>query len=196
MTTKIYDVINDTIKDLELNKHTMAYKGFNAKIRQSVQKPHSQKMFIWGFLGDRVPRHYLSYTGEQTDYERVVITVLEVYATMSTGTKPARPVYDDESQYKKTMGQTLQTMRTDKVKKTLDTRFNKMIATKQYDGIVYNLLHILKIVNQTDDTVYINYGQLAQDLLSISKGKSEDVKIKWARAYYRQNKTNTEKGEN
>lgn len=180
----LYKVVTNIIKELDSTKDTMVTKGFLAKVRQSIKKPYSQKMFIWGYLGSKVPSHYLSNNGDETHYERTLITVIEIYALLKQGTKKVNLTYGG-GPYNKNIGKALHDVVDENTKPTIDKRVTKIIATKGYTAITYYLTQTLKMVKGYDRDLRIDFGQLAQDLYLISDGRDEEVKIRWARAYYK-----------
>ena len=71
-----------------------------------------------------------------------------------------------------------------------------MVTSETFDNLCYHLRHLIKILKSKYPNEKVNYAKLAEDLYWFSIGYEENVRLEWAREYYRENfKRDEKKGE-
>ena len=84
--------------------------------------------------------------------------------------------------------------------KAIDRRFNALITAGDFDELTYHLRHLIKLLkSKTSGGAAVDFLQLAQDIYWFDRGNEENVRLSWAREYYRVNykeKDEKEKKEN
>jgi CRISPR system Cascade subunit CasB len=86
----------------------------------------------------------------------------------------------------KNIGYSLSALRVGDSTAAIDRRFNALITATTYDELIHHLRQMLKLLkSKMFGETNIDFGKLAQDLYKFLVGKDENIRLSWARAYYR-----------
>lgn len=176
------------IQNLNNSKATMNTKKNLAALRNSIGKPLAGSSDIWPMLFESMPEDFLSTTGDETREERAIVTSLQIYALMDQA--------KDETTYHQSpnrwdnFGTSLSQLRRVEDPSSTDRRFTAMVSAITYQEFTHHLRQLAKILKSNTHTM-IDYPKLARDLYLFQNPKlNKQVKLNWARQYYRQNNTN------
>jgi CRISPR system Cascade subunit CasB len=153
-----------------------------AHLRNSVGKSLTEADDLWPLLFSNLPSEFLSQNGAETYEEKAVLATLQMYAMCMQGT--SKNVQSDSS-YKGSIGKSLAGARDSNDSKALDRRFNVLITTDTFSGLIYHLRQIIKVV-KSKGNITINFPRLADDLFWFQKGSQRKICIRWAQEYYSQ----------
>ncbi len=157
-------------------------KAILAKLRHSVGKPLGEATDIWPILFDNLPEEFLGSDRSASDEELVIMTALQFYAIHQQGNKVS--IFNDEEKYKN-IGYSLRQLHIGERQISVDRRFNAMITASTFDELVYHLRHFIKLLKSKTSDTRVNYAKLADDLYWFLKGYRENVRLAWAREYYK-----------
>lgn len=186
--SSIKSVTCKILHQLENARETSSGKALLAKMRRSIGKPLSETVEIWPFIFEALPEEFI-----EKDEESAIILTLQLYSLHQQGVE-ASVIYGREKSVDKvhTFGKSLSVLRTEDNKVAVDRRFNTMITATTFEELIYHLRHLLMLLKSKFKETKVDYAQLADDLYWFSLGFDENIRLKWARDYYR----TYQKGEN
>lgn len=205
----IYKAVKDTIEGLSNSLEDSYTKAVLANLRNSIGKPYSETIKIWSivFKGDSA-NEFLGSEIKLKNGGKVILTTLQLYALHQQGIRESVfTEYKSEKEGKSenktrrgNIGYPLKQLRKDnpseEYNKSIDRRFNTMVTSETFDNLCYHLRHLIKILKSKCPNEKVNYAKLAEDLYWFSIGYEENVRLEWAREYYRENfKRDEKKGE-
>lgn len=100
---------------------------------------------------------------------------------------------EKKNKYKANIGDALATLRSDE-SESIDKRFNAMITATNFNKLSYHLRQMIKILKSKSDAK-VDYAKLAEDLYWFMIGRKEEVRLSWARSYYKYRKNEEMEGE-
>ncbi len=160
-------------------------KAILAKLRNSVGKPLSETAEIWQLLFDNLPEEFLGKTGEASMEERAILTTLQLYAIHQQGAHKS-VLLEGEDRFKN-IGYSLKNLQKDGRQSSIDRRFNTMITATNFEELTYHLRHLIKLLKSKSSETKVDYAKLAEDLYWFLRGYEENIRLAWAREYYKQN---------
>jgi CRISPR system Cascade subunit CasB len=182
---EVYKVSNKVLWNLSALIDTPVGKSNLAKLRNSIGKPLSQSIEIWPLIFEFMPEKFLSRTEEASNEEKSIIYSLQMYAFHQQGQSSS--VLCTETEKYNNIGKSLKVLRVDENKTSIDRRFNTMITSSNFDELSYNLRQIIGILKSKAPEEKVDYAKLAEDMYRFLRGYDEDVRLDWAREYYRTN---------
>lgn len=170
-----------------------AGKKMLAEIRNSINRPLSRNIGTWGQIFSWLPENILGQ-GDLSKEEKAVVAALQLYALHQQSSAQnvawlpegkGEESKGDEYRFRN-MGTALRGLRIGTQAVPIDRRFNAMIMATTFSELINHLRQMIKLMKAKNDTK-VDYSQLAQDLLLFLMGGeyAEQVKISWAREYYR-----------
>lgn len=138
--------------------------------------------------------------GELSYMEQAIFTAIQMYAIHQQSNVESVLKFgnDDENEsrekkYKANIGDALATLRSDE-SESIDKRFNAMITATNFNKLSYHLRQMIKILKSKSDAK-VDYAKLAEDLYWFMIGRKEEVRLSWARSYYKYRKNEEMEGE-
>lgn len=180
----VYKVSNKTLSKLSNMIDTSAGKSNLAKLRNSIGKPLSQSVEIWPLIFENLPESFLSSTEKVSDEEKAIIYSLQLYALHQQGNSSS--VLSIEDKYNN-IGNALNVLRTADDKVSIDRRFNTMITSTDFEELSYHLRHMISILKTKAPDKKVDYAKLAEDMYWFLRGHDENIRLAWAREYYKYN---------
>lgn len=184
----VYLVAGEIISRIEHMGNESSRKAILANIRKSIGKELIEMTDIWKILFENLPEDFLGTGGKATFEENAIISILQIYAISMQGSKSS----DDTEEKLGNMGQSLSTLRTIGDCEPIDQRFNTMVTSSSYEEFTYHLRSLIKIL-KSKSIVKIDYSKLAKDLFLYQSGFEKEIKLQWARSFYK--KINVKKQE-
>jgi CRISPR system Cascade subunit CasB len=181
----VYSVTNRMVHKLDQSLETSSGKAILANLRNSIGRPLSQSVAIWPFMFENLPKEFLSRGQSASKKEIAILTTLQLYAMYRQGKQaPARE--NGQEKGSKNIGYSLSALRVGDSTAAIDRRFNALITATTYDELIHHLRQMLKLLkSKMSSETNIDFGRLAQDLYKFLVGKDENIRLSWARAYYR-----------
>lgn len=191
----IYGEAENILTGINKNINSPSTKALLAKIRNSVDKDLLHNIDLLSCIFSSVSYDGEESYGELSYKEQAIFTVLQLYAIHQQSSYESvlktEEDYDKKQKYKDNIGAALATLRNEE-NESIDKRFNTMIISTDYKRLTYHLRQMIKILKSKSD-VKVDYAKLAEDLYWFMIGKKEEVRLSWARSYYRERKN--KKGE-
>ncbi|MCW6660846.1 type I-E CRISPR-associated protein Cse2/CasB [Aerococcaceae bacterium NML201209] len=187
--SKIIAVTNKILHQLEGTRETSSGKALLAKMRRSVGKKLSETVEIWPFVFGYLPEEFIG-----DNEEKAIVLSMQFYSLHQQGIETS-VLYEHEKSANTnvfTLGKSLSVLRTEDDRVAVDRRFNTMITATTFEELEYHLRHLLMLLKSKSRETKVDYAQLAEDLYWILRGFDENIRLKWARDYYR----TYQKGEN
>lgn len=184
----VYLVAGEIISRIEHMGNESSRKAILANIRKSIGKELIEMTDIWKILFENLPEDFLGTSGKATFEENAIISTLQIYAISMQGSKSS----DDTEEKLGNMGQSLSILRTIGDCEPIDQRFNTMVTSSSYEEFTYHLRSLIKIL-KSKSIVKIDYSKLAKDLFLYQSGFEKEIKLQWARSFYK--KINVKKQE-
>ena len=184
----VYLVAGEIISRIEYLENESSRKAILANIRKSIGKELIDMTDIWKILFENLPEEFLGTSGKATFEENAIISTLQIYAISMQGSKSS---YDTEEKLGN-MGQSLSILRIIGDCEPIDQRFNTMVTSSSYEEFTYHLRSLVKIL-KSKSIVKIDYSKLAKDLFLYQVGFEKEIKLQWARSFYK--KINVKKQE-
>lgn len=184
----VYLVAGEIISRIEHMGNESSRKAILANIRKSIGKELIEMTDIWKILFENLPEDFLGTDGKATFEENAIISTLQIYAISMQGSKSS----DDTEEKLGNMGQSLSILRTIGDCEPIDQRFNTMVTSSSYEEFTYHLRSLIKIL-KSKSIVKIDYSKLAKDLFLYQVGFEKEIKLQWARSFYK--KINVKKQE-
>jgi CRISPR system Cascade subunit CasB len=181
----VHSVTNGIVFKLDQTLEISSTKATLANLRNSIGKPLSESVAIWPFMFENLPEEFLSRSQSLSKKEVAILTALQLHALYRQGKKvPDRQ--EDEEKRPKNIGQSLSVLHAGDNSASMDRRFNALVTAATYDELSHHLRQMIKLLKaKTSGEAYIDFGILAQDLYRFLIGKEENIRLNWARSYYR-----------
>lgn len=180
----VWTVTKKIIFKLSNQKEEIYDKATLAKVRKTLGKPLSEATEIWPILFENLPEEFLS-SYQQPSYEELAIyTALQLYALHQQGVSTS--VMLDDSKPYENIGSALGKLRKEDDTTSIDRRFNTMITSSTFEELTYHLRHLISLLKVESPVIQVDYSGLANDLYWFLNNSQENVRLNWARAYYKQ----------
>lgn len=174
------------VKPLSFQLELSSTKATLAKIRKTLGKSLDEATDIWPILFENLPEEFVS-SYQQPSYEELAIyTAIQFYALHQQGTLTS--VMLDENKTYQNIGSAFAQLRKGDDTTAIDRRFNVMITSSTFEELVYHLRHMMMLLKAKSPTTKVDYAKLAEDLYWFLKNSQENVRLNWARSYYKQTK--------
>ncbi len=179
---KIRSITGNTIDSI-VKSGESERKAIQANLRNSIGREVDYVIGTLPVIMENIPEDMLSTNGSETDVERVLLNVLQLYAISSQGYEQIEPVEPEEKKKIGNVGDSIRQLRRGENTVALDRRFNAMVASDDYDEVIVHLRHLFKLLKSKGE-LKIDFIQLSEDLLKIKNGKERNILMRWARRYY------------
>lgn len=159
-------------------------KAVLAALRNSKNLQSRSAIQAWPVLLAKLPASDLSTDGRPTVIEQAVFTALRCYALYQQGKEVA--TFDSQGP---DLFSVLAIMRTDDdLRPALDRRVKIILGSRNYNGMVIGLVHLVQIIKTKGNRQPINFAALAQDLQNFQydNDQARRVALKWGTQYYQQ----------
>ncbi len=199
MLTKETDFTVFAVTGRMLNKfnnllNTSRGKSLLANLRNSIGKPLSQTIELWPMIFEELPEGFLGKNIHPSKEEKAILATLQLYAIHQQGMTTC--VFKNRGRELNNIGTSLRRLRTDTDRTAMDRRFNAMITAATFDELIYHLRHLIRLLKAKSLETKVNYPQLAHDLYWFLRGYEENLRLSWAREYYRTCKGDEDNDEN
>lgn len=196
-SNSVYREAENILADINKNINSPSTKALLAKIRNSVDKDLLHNIDLLSCIFSSVSYDGGESDGELSYKEQAIFTVLQLYAIHQQSSYESvlktEGDYDKEQKYKDNIGDALATLRSEE-NESIDKRFNTMIVSTDYKRLTYHLRQMIKILKSKSDAK-VDYAKLAEDLYWFMMGRKEEVKLSWARSYYKYRKNEEMEGD-
>ena len=195
-----YNTAKSILIKLDSTRDASSTKALLANMRNSADKDISNNVDTLAYVFSN-----LSY-GEDDRYvelsymEQAIFTAIQMYAIHQQSNVESVLKFgsDDENEsreekYKANIGDALATLRSDE-SESIDKRFNAMITATNFNKLSYHLRQMIKILKSKSEAK-VDYAKLAEDLYWFMIGRKEEVRLSWARAYYKYRKNEEMEGD-
>ncbi|MFB0972910.1 MAG: type I-E CRISPR-associated protein Cse2/CasB [Neofamilia sp.] len=179
----VFSVTGKIVTQLSKILTTSSGKAILANLRNSIGRPLSETLDVWKIMFENLPESFLGTHGKMTSEEQAILTSLQLFALHQQGNSESVSMQGDEAT-RKNMGDSLSFLRIGENTLSTDRRFNAMITSSSYDELVHHLRQMVKLL-KSRTSAKINYALLAQDLYWYLRGYEENMRLGWARDYYR-----------
>lgn len=195
---RVRQATTSVLYKLDALRDTSAGKKMLAELRNSINRPLSGSIGTWGQIFSWLPADVLGRGQNLTKEEQAIIAALQLYALhqqsqssnvtwlpkVEKGTGAASA--PDPDPYRN-MGTALSQLRGGGNSVAADRRFNAMIMASTFPELANHLRQLIKLLKAKSD-IKVDYPQLAEDLFWVLAGAdtAEQVKIRWAKEYYRE----------
>lgn len=196
MNEKDVSRITDSIIFELLKKYDSSYtKAVLANLRKSMGRELGTSIEIWPLILEHVPDEYIEENPRLTAGERVIINTMQLFALYSQGVELENAYHKKHNRWEN-IGTSFSSLRnTSDCKEALDRRFNVMITSTTYDELLYHLRQMINLLKaKGKGQINIDFSGLSEDLSKFLIGNENEVRIAWAREYYRNKKSKDEKG--
>ena len=177
----VASVTKKILLQLSNQRETSAGKAILAKLRHAVGKPINEAKEIWPILFEHLPEEFLGQHGRASKEEVAILTAIQLYALHQQGN--SQKVLADDFQHN--IGAALRTLRKDGDTVAVDRRFNTMITATTAEELVYHLRHLITLLKSKAPSIKVNYAGLAQDLYWFMRDYQKNLRLNWARDYYK-----------
>lgn len=183
----VYGETARILRKLDNTRENPSTKAIFANIRNSINKDSSVNMDALAFVFRNIPEEFLGYNKNLNDYEKAILTAVQMYALhQQAKVEPVLKVDYEEGEKRPNLGTVLSTLRGED-SKAIDRRFNAMITSSNFEELSHHLRQMIKLLKAKSDAK-VDYASLADDLYWFLKNQREGLKIKWSRSYYKSNK--------
>ena len=189
----VYTETAKILRRLDNTRDTPGTRALLSNIRNSINKDVSMNMDALAFVFQNLPEEMIVSRKELNDYERAILTTLQMYALHQQANVNSVLKLDyKERERRQNIGDALSSLRGED-SKSIDRRFNAMITSSDVRELEHHLRQLIKLLKAKSE-VKVDYASLANDLYWYLRKQKDGVKIEWARSYYKFRKEN-EKGE-
>lgn len=177
----VYSVTKQIVSKIEYMRNESAKRAILANFRNSIGKPLNEMTNVWSFLFETLPEEFLGTNGKENFSEKAIVSALQIYAICSQGSNKA--VYDTEEKLGN-IGQSFSILRGLTNGQSIDQRFNTMITSSSFEELTHYMRSMVKIL-KSKEVVKIDYAKLAEDLFWYQCGFDKEIKLNWARSFYK-----------
>lgn len=196
-SNSVYREAENILADINKNINSPSTKALLAKIRNSVDKDLLHNIDLLSCIFSSVSYDGGESDGELSYKEQAIFTVLQLYAIHQQSSYESvlktEGDYDEKQKYKDNIGDALATLRSEE-NESIDKRFNTMIVSTDFKRLTYHLRQMIKILKSKSDAK-VDYAKLAEDLYWFMMGRKEEVRLSWARSYYKYRKNEEMEGD-
>lgn len=192
----VYSVTSAILARISQSIGTPTGRATLANLRNSIGKPYGGNPEMWSLVYENLPEEFLGVTSRQTYQERAIIAVLQLYALHQQGLSESVNMSDEEGRWHN-IGHSLSQLRMNE-HASIDRRFNAMITSSTLEEVLHHLRQLIKLLKsktKATTNAKVNYARLAQDLFSFQLGNHEEMRVRWAKAYYWKNNKGEENEE-
>lgn len=190
----VYKDTSSILRRLDNTRDTPKTRAILANIRNSIEKNISNNIEALAFVFSNMPEEFVGNRKELNNYEKSVLTSIQMYALHQQSKLESVLKLDyNDGEYRENLGDALSSLR-GKDSMSIDRRFNAMITSSNFKEFKIHLRHMIKLLKARSE-VRVDYASLSDDIYWLLNGQKENIKIKWARSYYKFRKEENE-GEN
>lgn len=195
-----YNTAKSILIKLDSTRDASSTKALLANMRNSADKDISNNVDALAYVFSNLSYGEDDRGGELSYMEQAIFTAIQMYAIHQQSNVESVLKFgnDDENEsreknYKANIGDALATLRSDE-SESIDKRFNAMITATNFNKLSYHLRQMIKILKSKSDAK-VDYAKLAEDLYWFMIGRKEEVRLSWARSYYKYRKNEEMEGE-
>lgn len=195
-----YNTAKSILIKLDSTRDASSTKALLANMRNSADKDISNNVDALAYVFSNLSYGEDDRGGELSYMEQAIFTAIQMYAIHQQSNVESVLKFgnDDENEsrekkYKANIGDALATLRSDE-SESIDKRFNAMITATNFNKLSYHLRQMIKILKSKSDAK-VDYAKLAEDLYWFMIGRKEEVRLSWARSYYKYRKNEKMEGE-
>ncbi|PVY95505.1 CRISPR system Cascade subunit CasB [Ezakiella coagulans] len=195
-----YNTAKSILIKLDSTRDASSTKALLANMRNSADKDISNNVDALAYVFSNLSYGEDDRGGELSYMEQAIFTAIQMYAIHQQSNVESVLKFgnDDENEsrekkYKANIGDALATLRSDE-SESIDKRFNAMITATNFNKLSYHLRQMIKILKSKSDAK-VDYAKLAEHLYWFMIGRKEEVRLSWARSYYKYRKNEEMEGE-
>lgn len=195
-----YNTAKSILIKLDSTRDASSTKALLANMRNSADKDISNNVDALAYVFSNLSYGEDDRGGELSYMEQAIFTAIQMYAIHQQSNVESVLKFgnDDENEsrekkYKANIGDALATLRSDE-SESIDKRFNAMITATNFNKLSYHLRQMIKILKSKSDAK-VDYAKLAEDLYWFMIGRKEEVRLSWARSYYKYRKNEEMEGD-
>lgn len=197
-----YNTAKSILIKLDSTRDASSTKALLANMRNSADKDISNNVDALAYVFSNLSYGEDDRGGELSYMEQAIFTAIQMYAihqqsnvesVLKFGNNDENESREKKNKYKANIGDALATLRSDE-SESIDKRFNAMITATNFNKLSYHLRQMIKILKSKSDAK-VDYAKLAEDLYWFMIGRKEEVRLSWARSYYKYRKNEEMEGE-
>ena len=195
-----YNTTKSILIKLDSTRDASSTKALLANMRNSADKDISNNVDALAYVFSNLSYGEDDRGGELSYMEQAIFTAIQMYAIHQQSNVESVLKFGNndenesrEKKYKANIGDALATLRSDE-SESIDKRFNAMITATNFNKLSYHLRQMIKILKSKSDAK-VDYAKLAEDLYWFMIGRKEEVRLSWARSYYKYRKNEEMEGE-
>ncbi len=190
----VYSITYSILQKLDNSRDTSSTKALLANIRNSIDKGFTANIDALAYIFANLPDEYLGNSRELSIYEESILTALQMYAIhQQANTNSILKVKYEKNERKQDIGEAFSAIRVNE-SESIDKRFNSMITSGNFRELRHHLRQMIKLLKSRSD-VKVDYAKLAEDLYWFMIGRKDEVRLRWARSYYKYRKKEEMKGD-
>ena len=195
-----YNTAKSILIKLDSTRDASSTKALLANMRNSADKDISNNVDALAYVFSNLSYGEDDRGGELSYMEQAIFTAIQMYAIHQQSNVESVLKFGNndenesrEKKYKANIGDALATLRSDE-SESIDKRFNAMITATNFNKLSYHLRQMIKILKSKSEAK-VDYAKLAEDLYWFMIGRKEEVRLSWARSYYKYRKNEEMEGE-
>lgn len=195
-----YNTAKSILIKLDSTRDASSTKALLANMRNSADKDISNNVDALAYVFSNLSYGEDDRGGELSYMEQAIFIAIQMYAIHQQSNVESVLKFGNndenesrEKKYKANIGDALATLRSDE-SESIDKRFNAMITATNFNKLSYHLRQMIKILKSKSDAK-VDYAKLAEDLYWFMIGRKEEVRLSWARSYYKYRKNEEMEGE-
>lgn len=197
-----YNTAKSILIKLDSTRDASSTKALLANMRNSADKDISNNVDALAYVFSNLSYGEDDRGGELSFMEQAIFTAIQMYAihqqsnvesVLKFGNDDENESIEKKNKYKANIGDALATLRSDE-SESIDKRFNAMITATNFNKLSYHLRQMIKILKSKSDAK-VDYAKLAEDLYWFMIGRKEEVRLSWARSYYKYRKNEEMEGD-
>lgn len=198
----VYNTAKSILIKLDSTRDASSTKALLANMRNSADKDISNNVDALAYVFSNLSYGEDDRGGELSYMEQAIFTAIQMYAiqqqsnvesVLKFGNDDENESIEKKNKYKANIGDALATLRSDE-SESIDKRFNAMITATNFNKLSYHLRQMIKILKSKSEAK-VDYAKLAEDLYWFMIGRKEEVRLIWARSYYKYRKNEEMEGE-
>lgn len=197
-----YNTAKSILIKLDSTRDASSTKALLSNMRNSADKDISNNVDALAYVFSNLSYGEDDRYGELSYMEQAIFTAIQMYAihqqsnvesVLKFGNEDENESREKKKKYKANIGDALATLRSDE-SESIDKRFNAMITATNFNKLSYHLRQMIKILKSKSEAK-VDYAKLAEDLYWFMIGRKEEVRLSWARSYYKYRKNEEMEGE-
>ena len=197
-----YNTAKSILIKLDSTRDASSTKALLANMRNSADKDISNNVDALAYVFSNLSYGEDDRGGELSYMEQAIFIAIQMYAihqqsnvesVLKFGNDDENEPIEKKNKYKANIGDALATLRSDE-SESIDKRFNAMITATNFNKLSYHLRQMIKILKSKSEAK-VDYAKLAEDLYWFMIGRKEEVRLSWARSYYKYRKNEEMEGE-